>query len=402
MRDQLNLPELAQLVQKHQAMMRGAGQNALLIFLGLFTFALIGLFAPRVLSDAQRLREVRILAFVVPAVILAFLLLRLLAGYLAEGRQLRRARTILRETLPDADWRWPGLRLPLKAIWLCLVVGAVMLIVHLQTGDLVGNFAPAAFAALLIYTFVPAIIIGRVTARVTTGPFKKGDYNGALRRVRGLRPLAPFSPFLRAAEGSLLLYAQRPDEAETVSRELLTGSLNDRQAAVAALTNLAQAQLQQGRAARGFPFLEAAARIAPENHSIYTGLAAAYLDENENLERARELAEFALAFMPVPTIKHTFEASQWATLKATHARLLALLGDKQGAHNAINHALDVVDTSFNPAYADVSLDAGYVEQAFGNLTAAQQHFKRAANIDPKGTFGHKAQNALDALPSDKP
>ncbi len=123
MRDQLNLPELAQLVQKHQAMMRGAGQNALLIFLGLFTFALIGLFAPRVLSDAQRLREVRILAFVVPAVILAFLLLRLLAGYLAEGRQLRRARTILRETLPDADWRWPGVRLPLKAIWLCLVVG---------------------------------------------------------------------------------------------------------------------------------------------------------------------------------------------------------------------------------------------------------------------------------------
>lgn len=396
MRDTLNLDRQSTFIQRTQAQRIRIARAAGWMLLGVLLFTIISLLTSRLLvSYPERKAEVRIFALVIPAALVLWWIVQLGAAYLEEGQRLRTAHVVLHETFPyNTEWRTSLPHLPWSLIRFLVVLGIALLWVALQTGDLIAYFAPAVFLGLLL-NLIPGLILFRLTNGFIMGRFMQADYMGALRRLRMVRILLPFSKDLQSLEGNLYYYAKKADEAEASARALVAGSLNNRSAASNALVTLGYALIWQERAELALPILEAAAQVMPENPAPYSALAAFYLDQNIETQRAFEMTRHALRLIPIKTGQF---ANPWATLKATQARVLALLGEEDKARSALKEAENTLIARFKPAYADVYIDAGYVYKALGEPEMAVTMFNRALNADPDGIYGAEARAMLDRLP----
>ncbi|MBZ0288391.1 MAG: hypothetical protein K8I30_12310, partial [Anaerolineae bacterium] len=137
--------------------------------------------------------------------------------------------------------------------------------------------------------------------------------------------------------------------------------------------------------------LEAAIRIMPSLVSAYDSLAAWYLEQKLNPQRAVELCEMVLELSRSPN--DPFESVR----KTACAWAFALIGQNNRADVLIEQALETVTLLELSAQANINRQIAYARLAQNNREAAREHFQKAVELDSDGIYGKLARRALDSL-----
>jgi Tfp pilus assembly protein PilF len=226
------------------------------------------------------------------------------------------------------------------------------------------------------------------------GALKQGQYDTALRRIRRLKPvMGRNSPTALFIEGTILGYAGRFDEAETILREsLAAGQKNPMLAASqsVALENLGWTLFGQGRADEAIQAFEGAIQIRPEGTDSYNGLAWVYLHQN----RAQRALELTSRAMDNKRKRMRVDRYVWGEIWANRAWALAQLGRYDEAQDALDRAFRDAERGFKPSLSRLHYCAAQVEQLMGKTDEAVEHLETAQRIDPDGASGKRAGEAI--------
>ena len=222
---------------------------------------------------------------------------------------------------------------------------------------------------------------------------RRGDYTGALWRANLLLPWWNEAAGLRYMRGTVLLFAGRPDEAENDLRTSIDKeSGKGTRAQAVALSNLGYAHLDQehyGEAAQDF---EESIAIDPGSGSAVNGLAEVQLrrpvqepsEALSNLDRAIELKQRS----------RKIDRHMLAYMWANRAWALGKLGRTEEALDALREAEKVNTPDFVPGFAGAHWRMGMALVAMDRKADALNHFRRAIEADPLGTYGNRAAKAI--------
>lgn len=249
--------------------------------------------------------------------------------------------------------------------------------------------------AIVLFEFNNWFIVGIVLIYLYLYLYRRflmWTLKGGLPRIEKVLGYLPNNAVLTDIKISHLFNDDRTDEAERISHDALmrADSANLRRVALR-LNNLGYGLTIAGQYEKALPILEAAIQILPGYSNSYDSLAAWYLEQNYDPERALELSEIALNFT-APGILESRAVKQ-----ATSAHALALTGRDSRAEALLSAALETSESIPPNASAEVHRQAGYVRLAQNNREAAVEHFQKAIELDPDGIYGKLAQRAIDTI-----
>ncbi len=222
---------------------------------------------------------------------------------------------------------------------------------------------------------------------------RRGDYDGALKLIRWFYFYNPSSMEALRMSGHMLLLAGRYREAEVTLRRSLASS-QARESYGSALEYLGDALMEQGRYEEASRSYEAALHAFPWLHRPYRGLAEMLLRQEKNPEEALARVEEIVDFSGLSWHKRKLNGAPQDDYWALKAWALARLGRSSEAALAIENALKATNKDCLPDLAATHYRAGMAMQALGHLTSANQHFRRAVELDPRGRRGTLANMAL--------
>lgn len=399
MRDALSLEQLAERVEQQQRHRKVFSWVYIVLLTGyiifLFFEGLLILTLPR--SISAFLAGNHFLLYVLALVIL-------FAYQVAHAyHQTDQARRHLRELLPEVEPR-PGTLYFWLGAWgavFVVMLGAALLLQPLfsrvgQFEIVVTMFAAAAFRYwIAIIPWSLNRLRTRMIKRLYEGALRRADYDGALRELERSSWLNAIDPMHRNGRGYVLMLANRPAEAEQYLRDALPLVQHDRAVLAIFVYNLGVILSEQRRFAEALPLLEAAIAFLPEFGVFYVGTALWYLDQDIQLARAHELAEYGLERLP-PAVAEPMKIQE-AQLYSVVAHVVARNGRMKRAQTLLDHAVDNIDVDYLPGYAAVRLNVGRVAALRGETERAADRFREVIEIDPNGSSGHEARQCLGQL-----
>jgi tetratricopeptide (TPR) repeat protein len=222
---------------------------------------------------------------------------------------------------------------------------------------------------------------------------RRGDYDGALNITRLFHFYNPSGMEALRMSGHMLLVAGRYGEAEATLRRSLASS-QARETYGSALEYLGDALVEQGRYDEATRSYEAALLAFPWLRRPYRGMAEMLLRQEKSPEQALEYVEKIVDFSDLSWRQQKLNGAPQDDFWALKAWALARLGRSSEAAQAIEKALSATDKNCLPDLATTHYRAGMAMQVLGNLTSANEHFKKAVELDPRGRRGTLANTAL--------
>ncbi len=223
----------------------------------------------------------------------------------------------------------------------------------------------------------------------------RGDYEGALRRLRFLRSLSPRNAGFLFMQGTVLLMAGRYQDSEQLLRESLTeGRKGAADVQSVALENLGFVLLEQERYDEARQAFEGSLAIRADRGGPYDGLAQIELRQAREAARALELVERALEYKRRTLMSRNVDRYVLGEMLADRAWALALLGRHDEARQALDAAFRETDRSFKPMLAGIHYRGGPIARLRGDEAGAREHLERARAIDPHGSYGARAGRLL--------
>lgn len=233
--------------------------------------------------------------------------------------------------------------------------------------------------------------------------YRDGDYETGLQKAEALKD--PLNPFKKSAEycffrGTMLHHLGRLQEAEASLREGLP--LEDEASRRAlAYNTLATVLMDQSRYPEAIAFFENAASAWPGRGSSHAGIAEVWLRQGrefpEALQQARQAVEIDRAASGMKKealdsrLGEDLAILAWAV--AANSTLTANSGAATEVDSLLVESFKLCGTNTKPILAQIHYQAGKAYEALEMPEKAREHFRQAAEVDPKGIYGRLARAA---------
>ena len=233
--------------------------------------------------------------------------------------------------------------------------------------------------------------------------YRAGDYETGLQKAEALKD--PLNPFKKSAEycffrGTMLHHLGRLQEAEASLREGLP--LEDEASRRAlAYNTLATVLMDQSRYPEAIAFFENAASAWPGRGSSHAGIAEVWLRQGrefpEALQQARQAVEIDRAASGMKKealdsrLGEDLAILAWAV--AANSTLTANSGAATEVDSLLVESFKLCGTNTKPILAQIHYQAGKAYEALKMPEKAREHFRQAAEVDPKGIYGRLARAA---------
>lgn len=233
--------------------------------------------------------------------------------------------------------------------------------------------------------------------------YRKGDYETGLEKVEALKD--PFKPFSKTAEyyffrGTLLHHLARLEEAEASLREGLPLEEDPRQRALVHNT-LATVLMDAGRYPEAIAFFENAGTAWPDRGSSHRGIAEVWLRQGRELAEALAQAQQAVDIDRAASgmekealdsrLGEDLATLAWAlAANATAVFPSANPGALTEVESLIAEAFKLCGMKTLPVLAQIHYQAGKAYEALKMSEKAREHFRLAAEVDPRGVYGRMA------------
>ncbi len=218
--------------------------------------------------------------------------------------------------------------------------------------------------------------------------YRRGDYQGQLRALEGLRKGNSGGPVYLFFRGGALYELGQLDGAEESLRKSLSLERKRRRRALCedALGGLL---LEQGRYAEAIACFEKSISEWPERGSCHRAIAAALLRQGvqaaDALRRARSAVEIDDTVRPLT--KETHDLNLAEDLAVLAWAVSAYSGDAREVDRLLERAFKLCPETTKPIRAQLHYHAGLAYRALGKTADSAIHFERAASVDPNGNFG---------------
>jgi tetratricopeptide (TPR) repeat protein len=252
------------------------------------------------------------------------------------------------------------------------------------------NTLSALLVAALAVSWL-IVMADKAASRAIYRSLAKADYDTAVKRSTAMLRWFPRSAHFTFLRGTALLFAGRLEEAESELRASLTKGSGLAQSA--RLVNLGYIQMDKGQFQEAIASFQQAAAVFDRSGTAYGAMADARLRGGLEPNLALDLLDRAIKMRTgnprfVKVDRHTL-AYMWAD----RAWALALQARTEEAQHDIAKALDQVDAEFVPGLAGTKWRVGTAFLKMGRKKEALEHFRRAAEIDPQGTYGKRCAKA---------
>jgi tetratricopeptide (TPR) repeat protein len=239
--------------------------------------------------------------------------------------------------------------------------------------------------------------------------YREGDYEAGLKKTEALKD--PLNPLSKSAEycffrGTMLHHLGRLDEAEASLREGLPLEEDPRQRALVYNT-IASVLMDQGRYPEAIAFFENAGRAWPDRGSNHSGIAEVWLRQGrefpEALNHARQAVEIdrAASGMKKEALDSRLgeDLAMLAWAVAANSTVAANSGAAADVESLLAESFKLCGTKTKPILAQIHYQAGKAYEALKMREKAGEHFRQAAEVDPKGIYGRlsKAAELMRAL-----
>jgi len=222
------------------------------------------------------------------------------------------------------------------------------------------------------------------------------NYQEALQRSRQIQVKFPSDVSVQFTVGTAQIFAGQYSAAEETYNAILQEALvNDQYLPFSpmALTNLGYAFLHQQRypeAARAF---EGARKLDPKAGHAVAGSAEVFLFQRIQTKRALDII---IEYLHKVLAGGLRDRTVWGAVLGDEAWAFAMLGKQREAEASLKDAFQRMDRSFKPGMAGLHYRAGQVYKR-NNRTRAIKEFESAVKLDPEGSWGQLARQALQEL-----
>src|SRR5579859_858763 len=312
------------------------------------------------------------------------------------------ARMILFSSSDQALPKW------LAALWQSIIFAELL-------GMLAIVVSPATLAVFdssrLPYPFLFLVYLAALGFAIVTRPplasarsavykrLEQADYEAALDRARFENVRFPDTPVTLYNVATVVLFAGRAVEADSLYRECIVAMLKTGQLMPIALTNFGYALLWQNHFEEARKLFEGVAQVYPTQGHAYAGLAEVYLLQGKEPASAFNTTQ---RFFDDKTLQKRREnkGQLLASLLADAAWAQAMLGRNSDARKTLVLAFDRASKKSRPSLAGLYYRAGQVMRLTGNQDKAVEYFEHSRTIDPQGAYGAFAVKALEAMKND--
>jgi tetratricopeptide (TPR) repeat protein len=221
--------------------------------------------------------------------------------------------------------------------------------------------------------------------------YRNGDYITALQRTERLKNGQEKTGEYCFMRGGMLHHLGQLDESEAFLREAIPLHDDPRQKALV-YNALASVLMDQKRFPEAVAFYENAGRAWPDRGSSLCGIAETWLRQGREFPEALQCARQAIEIdqratgMPKEALDkrlgEDFVVLAWA--------IAANSGDAQEVESLLAKAFPLCGTKTKPVLAQIHYHAGKAYETLKMPEKARDHFRKAKEVDPKGTFGRLA------------
>ncbi len=238
------------------------------------------------------------------------------------------------------------------------------------------------------------------TVNAIMAAYREADYETGLQKAEALKD--PMHPFSKTAEycffrGTMLHHLGRLEEAEANLREGLPLEEDPSRRALV-FNTLASVLMDQQRYPEAIAFYENAGRAWPDRGANHRGIAEVWLRQGrelfEALDHARQAVEIDRAASGLK--KEALETrlgEDLATLAWAVAENASSTDASSGAaevESLLKEAFHLCGDRTKPVLAHIHYQAAKAYEALKIPKKAREHFCRAAEADPRGTYGRLA------------
>jgi tetratricopeptide (TPR) repeat protein len=225
--------------------------------------------------------------------------------------------------------------------------------------------------------------------------YRVGDYETALQKTEGLKKGRVKTPEYYFFRGAMLVELGRAVEAEANLREGLLLEKNPRSVALV-WSRLGSTLLDQGRFEDALGCFENSLRIFPNRGGSHRGIAEVRLRQNREIEEALSQALRAVEIDRAETAldAKTRNANLAEDLAVLAWAVAATSADVSRVNDLINEALPLCSDETKPTLAKLHYHAGRAYSTLKMPEKSVYHFKQASGLDPQGSFGRLAREAL--------
>jgi len=257
-----------------------------------------------------------------------------------------------------------------------------------------------AIISVLVLRMVPRM----VAIHVVMEPYRRGDYEAALRGSEKFWHRGQVTVHYCFYRGSILAYLGRLEEAEIWLRrniamrdeEPVPGKEKQRRLLAIGYTCLGELMLQAGRFDEAGECFEKSIRHVPERGSCYLGMAELCLMRRDNPAEALRWAKRGIACEEVDPITSR-EVRAVNLGKGTAILAWATAAYSRSASDMaslVTEAINSVGNSSVSSTARVHYHSGCAWAELGDLQASALQYQKAAKLDPQGEWGRAARAAL--------
>jgi tetratricopeptide (TPR) repeat protein len=242
---------------------------------------------------------------------------------------------------------------------------------------------------------VLAVVIGykSLAVKVMNQAVRRGDYEGALKIIRWFHFYNPSGSEALRLSGHILLLAGRYPEAEDALRHSFTSSHAAATYGIA-LEYLGDTLMEERRYDEALRCFEAALHTFTWLRRPYRGMAEMLLRQGKDPQKALQYIESIIDFAGLSQLQIKNNGRPQDDYWSLKAWALACIGQSSEVPGAIESALKATSPECRPDLATTHYRAGMAMQALGNISEAQEHFRRAVEFDPNGRRGTLAKAAL--------
>lgn len=375
MKDSLDLNELAEIVNDEKNFSRLVSIMTFGLSFGSCLFVSVFI----ALIPDSRSGTLNTVVATLPFVILISISIggQAITNFLIYRRAVQRVKTYTHFELSEHN-----LKIVLASLWY-MFSGAVVFILSLI---LVDNF----FIAFVLY--LAWMMRENIVAMWANRPFRRGNMDGAYKRLQFLKKVYRKNPLWAAIEATIFIQQGKLKEGELAYRDALAKAQLTANTLVisVALNDLGYFFVFMERYEESLPLLEMGLRISPQLSPIYDSLALYYVEQNIYPERAIELTERALEY-------HKDKLGRNIVI-ATMARALAQMGIQDEANTKLTEAIESAEKLNNKlALAEIFRQAGHIRLLQGDVEHARLFFQRAILNGETSIYAIAAQRDLNSI-----
>lgn len=257
--------------------------------------------------------------------------------------------------------------------------------------------------ALLLFFFLLFFFAVRAWRRQRTlgaqlEAYRRGDYQGQLRAIEGLRSGNSEPPEYLFFRGKALYELGQLKEAEDCLRKGLPREPN-RQRKALCEDALGEVLLEQKRYAEAIACFKSSIANWPQRGCCHRAIAAALLRQGtpaaDALRWARTAVKVDEASHPATSEIHDLNLAE--ALATMAWAVAAYSGDAAEVDRLLERAFTLCPETTRPIRAQLHYHAGRAYSALGRTADSVSHFSRAASCDPTGNCGRLGRSAAEAV-----